>query len=197
MGEAVHPPRGARVEVLFGIELARGRQPVDDPGAAGNQCIEELVGALAERADNAATGDCDAHVPAGALASAKRQPHRVADTLDRAQLAVPDLHAEAVLERRDELDELERVDVEIAPLRFHRRLVRAGNLQLGELRTDALEYLFLCECHYLLLVSTLSSTRRCRDPGPSFHALTAAPQTKPAPNATIATSEPGSINPSR
>ena len=88
----------------------------------------------------------------GSLASDEREPHRVADAGDRLQLAVGDLDVEAVLERGHELDELERVDVEVAPLGLHRRLGGAGDLELLELLAHAGEDgLFGDFCHQVLL----------------------------------------------
>ena len=107
------------------------------PEAPRGERLEEGVGALAERGDDAAAGDGDAHADAGSFASDERQADGVADAGDRLQLAVGDLDVEAVLERGDELDELERVDVEVAPLGLHRRLGGAGDLQLRELLAHA------------------------------------------------------------
>src|SRR5256885_14055666 len=67
------------------------------------------------------------------------EPHGVAHALDRLELLVGDLDAVAILERLDELDELERVDVEVGPLRLERGPLGAGDLHRGELAADLLE----------------------------------------------------------
>src|SRR3977135_3240117 len=74
------------------------------------------------------------------------QRDRVADGGDALQVGVGDLHVEAVLERLDELDEVERVDVELLPRRVGLRRLGVRDLDRGQLGADGLEDLLLA-CH--------------------------------------------------
>ena len=121
--------RSAR-RASLGVIARSGSNAVQAPTAVrdarplGQQRVEERVGALADRRDDAAAGDDDvgrarpSRSRPGALALAHELLHeadRVADRRDRLEAAVGDLDVVAVLERLDELDEVERVDVEVAP----------------------------------------------------------------------------------
>src|SRR3954447_15983603 len=64
-----------------------------------------------------------------------------ADRADALQRLVADLHIEAVLQRLDQLDEIERVDVEVGPGGVRGRVLGAGDLDRRELLADRGQYL--------------------------------------------------------
>src|SRR5262249_52524200 len=72
---------------------------------------------------------------------AQHETYGVADAADLLQLAIGDLDVEAVLEGRDELDEVERVDVHVTPIAVHRGLLGVRDLDASHLLTDRDQHL--------------------------------------------------------
>jgi hypothetical protein len=73
----------------------------------------------------------------------------VADEAMPFRRVVGDLDVVAVLQRLDQLDEVERVDVEIGPGRLGARLFGAGDLDGGELVADGRENLVSGDCAHV------------------------------------------------
>ena len=114
LGEAVGAARLAPAEVIGRLEVAAAPEAVGDPRLAGDPALDQRLGADPERGDGADAGDDDLAAHAQAL---RDQLDDVVDRLDLVEVGVVELDAVLVLDDLRELDEVERVDVEVLEAR--------------------------------------------------------------------------------